>query len=482
MSVFVISKEGKKLMPTERYGKVRHMLKDGRAVIYKRNPFTIQLTYDTSTYTQDLEICEDLGYVHVGLSVKSESTEYIAQQRDLLTDEVEHHKDCSKIRRTRRNRKHYRPKRFDNRKNKINKVERKDNVWLAPSLSHKADCQINLVKDICNIAPIKDFYLEIGQFDTQVLKALEKGEELSKGTDYQFGELYAFDTLREAVFSRDNHKCICCGKSAITDKAILCTHHIAIAHFIRYHIGFWNKDRTNRISNLATVCTKCHTPKNHKEGGILYGMEPIIKSFKESTFMNTVKWYIYNELKKDLSDINIHFTYGAVTKRSRLDLGLNKSHINDAYAMGKFHPIKRAKKKYFKKRRRNNRVLEKFYDAKYVDIRDGSIKSGKDLGCQRTNRREPRNSDKNLRIYHGKKKSLGRRAIRTKRYKIQSGTIILYKGKLYESKGVQNYGNYVTVKDSKKAFPTKDVIKYFDIDIEFLKGLASIDLDDNKDI
>lgn len=30
--------------------------------------------------------------------------------------------------------------------------------------------------------------------------------------------------------------------------------------------------------------------------------------------------------------------------------------------------------------------------------------------------------------------------------------------------------------------PTKDVIKYFDIDIEFLKGLVSIDLDNNREI
>jgi hypothetical protein len=29
--------------------------------------------------------------------------------------------------------------------------------------------------------------------------------------------------------------------------------------------------------------------------------------------------------------------------------------------------------------------------------------------------------------------------------------------------------------------PTKDVIKYFDIDIEFLKSLASINLEDNKE-
>lgn len=54
MPVCVLSANGERLMPTENYGKVRHLLKDGRAVIAKRNPFTIQLTYDTSTYTQPI--------------------------------------------------------------------------------------------------------------------------------------------------------------------------------------------------------------------------------------------------------------------------------------------------------------------------------------------------------------------------------------------------------------------------------------------
>lgn len=56
MPVCVLSANGERLMPTENYGKVRHLLKDGRAVIAKRNPFTIQLTYDTSTYTQPIEM------------------------------------------------------------------------------------------------------------------------------------------------------------------------------------------------------------------------------------------------------------------------------------------------------------------------------------------------------------------------------------------------------------------------------------------
>lgn len=41
MSVFVISKKGERLMPTNWLGKVRQMLKDGRAIVYQRNPFTI---------------------------------------------------------------------------------------------------------------------------------------------------------------------------------------------------------------------------------------------------------------------------------------------------------------------------------------------------------------------------------------------------------------------------------------------------------
>ena len=48
--VYVLDKDGKPLMPTERHGKVRHMLKDGRAKVVKQTPFTIQLTYEPDTH------------------------------------------------------------------------------------------------------------------------------------------------------------------------------------------------------------------------------------------------------------------------------------------------------------------------------------------------------------------------------------------------------------------------------------------------
>ncbi|MBQ6520177.1 MAG: hypothetical protein IJI14_15795, partial [Anaerolineaceae bacterium] len=144
-------------------------------------------------------------------------------------------------------------------------------------------------------------------------------------------------------------------------------------------------------------------------------------------------------------DVEVRYTDGAATKCSRRDLGLNKSHANDAYAMGKFHPAERAETEYYQKRRRNNRVLEKFYDAKYIDKRDGSIKSGKDLSCGRTNRSTPRNNPESLRVFRGKKVKNGKRAIRKCRYSIQPGTLILVNNKKRIATGVHANGKSVQV-------------------------------------
>ena len=73
--VCVLSNSGERLMPTIRLGKVRRLLKDGKAKIIKHHPFTIQLLYDSKMNTQPIEICEDVGYNYIGISVKSQSHE-----------------------------------------------------------------------------------------------------------------------------------------------------------------------------------------------------------------------------------------------------------------------------------------------------------------------------------------------------------------------------------------------------------------------
>ena len=144
-----------------------------------------------------------------------------------------------------------------------------------------------------------------------------------------------------------------------------------------------------------------------------------------------VRWNMYNKLKESAPDINLHITYGAMTKLKRRDLNVKKSHSNDAYCMGEFHPKHRADFRHYKKCRRNNRVLSKFYDAKYIDLRDGKVKSGSQLSCNRTNRRELRNSDKNERIYRGQKVSKGKTVIRKQHYQYRPGDYVWYENTKY---------------------------------------------------
>ena len=75
--VAVISSTKMRLMPTSAY-RARRLLKEGKAVIAKRRPFTIRLTERETGAVQPVETCVDTGYVHIGTSVKSEKHEYLA--------------------------------------------------------------------------------------------------------------------------------------------------------------------------------------------------------------------------------------------------------------------------------------------------------------------------------------------------------------------------------------------------------------------
>lgn len=445
MYVFVLSKTGKRLMPTSEY-RARRLLKKGKAVIEKHSPFTIRLTERENGDSQPIEYKCDTGYQHIGISICSQKHEYVNEQRDLLPDEKERHNDRRKYRRQRRNRKRYRKPKYDNR----SKKPRASNKWFAPSIDNKMEQHVLLYKRYLNVLPVTSAVFEMGNFDTQLLKAIEEGKPIPEGEDYQHGEQYGFATLREAVFFRDGYKCQCCGKG-LKDNAILSVH----------HIGFWKHDRTDRISNLMTVCNKCHTSKNHKPGGELFGLEPKLKSFAGASFMTSVRWTLLELIKDADHSVNVQIAYGAMTKLKRKTLGLKKTHSNDAYAMGKFHPAHRTDFMHYKKRRRNNRVLEKFYDARHTDVRDDSIKKGAQIGCNRTNRREPRMSDKNERCFRGHKISKGKRSIRRRRYDIQPGTLLIVDGRVSTAKGVHCNGTRVILDNGKSVSVNKVSVKRY---------------------
>ena len=433
--VTVLSNTRQKLMPTTSY-RARRLLKKGKATIYKYRPFTIILTGRSKGDVQEIEYKCDTGYKHIGVSICNQKQELVSCEFELLDGEPERHRDQKSYRKTRRNRLRYRAPRFNNRKKKYKK-NLVDGKYLAPSIKNKLQRHIDIFNMYYEVIPITSAVFEMGQFDIQIMQALEEGKEVPVGTDYQHGERYQISTLREAVFQRDNYTCRICGKG-LKDKVILKTH----------HIGFYKNDHSNKVKNLLTVCDKCHTPSNHKKGGKLWGL-PYAKNYKDAAFMNTVKWHLYNLLKEGFKDVKFNITYGALTKVKRHELGISKSHANDAFAIGLLHPKKRSKTRYFKKCRRNNRILSKFYDAKFIDSRDKSVKSGKELSCNRTNRKVPRNNVDNLRKFRLRKVSKGKYVIRKQHYSIRPGDVIIINNKKHKVKGIHNQGKALILKNNK---------------------------------
>lgn len=417
---FVLAEDGTRLMPTD-IRHARRLLKKKEAVIAGHKPFTIQLTRLSEHHVQPIEFCCDTGSEHIGVSIKSEKHEFVHNQYDNLKDEKKRHADRLKMRRARRGRKRYRKARFDNRK--------KDKGWIAPSLENKEQNHLRIAAKYNKVCPIIQATVEVGSFDTAAMKEYEESGNVLEGKDYQHGPRYGYATLREAVFYRDGYKCRCC-KKGIKKGAILRIH----------HLGYRKGDRSNRMGNLITVCTECHTAANHKPGGKLYDWKPKVKPLKDAAFMNVVRWKLYNDMKAMFPQWTISITYGTATKTRRNKRNIEKSHANDAYVMGEFQPKHRQEEEVFGKQRRHNRILQKFHDAKYRDIRNGKKKSGSALSCGRTNRSESRRSDKNQRIYRANKVKKGSVSIRTQQYGIRPNDQVLVDGKWQTTSGVHNNG------------------------------------------
>ncbi|MGL5068751.1 MAG: RNA-guided endonuclease IscB [Sarcina sp.] len=439
--VYVLNENGEPLMPTNRHGKVRGLLTGGRAKVVKVKPFTIQLLYTSTKYTQDITLGVDSGYLNIGFSAIGNSKEFVSGEVKFLQGQKLRLIEKARYRRQRRKRLRYRTPRFNNRTG-ANKID-----WLAPSIKHKLDSHIRFIENLRKLLPITKINVEVANFDIQKMK-----DNDIAGVDYQNGDMKGFWNLREYVLHRDNHKCTNANCKNKSETPILQIHHIV----------FRSNGGTDSSKNLTTLCNKCHTTANHKKGKLLHnwmidGFK--VKQFKDSTFMSMVRWRIINYLKS--LDIDTSYTYGYETKSSRISQELEKTHYNDAFciANGTTEVLRLEEPYIIKQRRRNNRSLESFYDSKYIDIRTGKKVSGKDLPSGRTTRNKSKNGE-NLRVYRGKKLSKGRRNIRRSRCSYRPGDLIKYENKIYSVCGAQNNGAYVKLNGIEKVPSVKNIIPY----------------------
>ena len=66
--------------------KARLLLKEKKAIVVRRTPFTIQLTIATGETKQPVSLGVDAGHKHVGLSASTEKAELYASEIELRQD------------------------------------------------------------------------------------------------------------------------------------------------------------------------------------------------------------------------------------------------------------------------------------------------------------------------------------------------------------------------------------------------------------
>jgi len=368
--VYVLNMRGQPLMPTTPR-KARILLQSKKAKVVKRIPFTIQLTYQTGESKQLIDLCVDSGYKHIGLSAKTSKNEVFSADIKLRDNIKQLLAERSMYRRNKRNRLWYRKSRFNNRGKE---------GWFPPSIMNKINSHINIIDKICFLLPITNIIVETASFDIQKIKNPD-----IQGKEYQEGPQKDFDNVKAYVLYRDEYQCQYCKKSDIK----LHVHHIES-----------RQTGTNNPDNLITLCEKHH--RDLHDGKIKLNVKKP-KGFRNQTFMSIARNKMMEMLRKRYN--NVQETFGYITKANRLSLGLEKSHINDAFSIGNGNIQTRCFSNIIVQKRRNNR-------------------------CLQINR-------------NGFKPS-----IRRKKSKLQPGDLVKVKNILYNVVGMFNKGTYVRVKNN----------------------------------
>ena len=443
--IYVVDSNGTPLMPTSRLGMVRRWLKTGQARWFGNSRKIIQFVRPVTTNTQELTLGVDAGF-HLGLAVVGNQREYYASE-SLRKSEKDRITSRRELRRTRRNRLRYRQARFDNRRRKAS--------WLAPSVQHRLDFTIKEIKRLYTFLPIAKLVVEVAPFDNQ--KLLNPN---IKPWEYTHGKTHGFKTIKDYLLARDNYRDALDGKQYPASQ-------LRVHHLVQRKDG-----GTDQPDNLVLLSDINHTQANHNNG--------ILAKLRENR-QKTLDYrgaYFMNILATRLSDYfdNYTTTQGYLTANLRQKYQLEKSHLNDAFIIaGGTDTTLRTNNVYSRQKlRNNNRILQKFYDAKYIDSRDGKKKPGKELSSGRTRRSRELNYTK-LRQFRKTKIKKGWVSIRRNHYQLRPHDVVLNTktNKIETVTGVQNSGTVIKFQTGKTC-SIKNVVSLYHVNGMLEKKIKDI--------
>ena len=348
IAAYVKSFDGKPLEPMHSYPRVKRFLDNGKAVIVSHKPFVIQLTYELQNpIVQPKYVGCDTGRTNLGV-VAIENNGDIAYSAHVetcnkdvpkhMTERVEHRHASRRGERKVRQRRaiannttfkdnDFRERilpqcsepivnnyiinseaRFANRK--------RLNGWLTPTAKHLLYTILKAIDLTCDLLPVGDLTIEVTKWD--FVKMQNPG---IKNWEHQKGALFGFASVEDAVYERQNGKCLICNKENINHY-----HHV-----VPRHLG-----GSESIDNRVGLCEECHK-KVHTDADckakLKTKQEGLLKKFHALSVMNQIMPFLLEELVKKYPDKDIYVTSGFETAQLRNRLGLPKTHVVDAWCI-----------------------------------------------------------------------------------------------------------------------------------------------------
>jgi hypothetical protein len=304
--VFVLSKQGKPLMPCSP-ARARKLLTLKKAKVIQRTPFVIQLLHGSTGYIQEIQAGMDTGSKRIGVAATSQGKVLYQAEIELRQDISSKMQQRSMYRKNRRSRKtRYRPARLNNRGKKGK---------LAPSVFSKLQSHLREKKTLEALLPVSKWKVELAAFD--IHKISDPTVSKKHGWTYQQGRQKDFYNLKAYVLCRDEHTCQQCKKKNLPLQV--------------HHIVFRSEGGTDAPENLITLCHTCHEKLHAGHLGTQI-TDKLKKKLKSKTKHPTEMGILKSQIKK--TGWTFEEAYGFETKFKRETVfQLPKAHFTDAIAI-----------------------------------------------------------------------------------------------------------------------------------------------------
>ena len=233
--------------------------------------------------------------------------------RNGLSDRRQH-------RRNRRSRLRRRPARFNNRANAHTKGQ------LPPSIQSIVDDVAAITQTMLRLYPISQIRAEYLRFDTQLMQ----NPDIS-GAEYQRGTLHGWQ-LRHYILHRDDWLCRYCGKPGTKQNNLELDHVVPES-----------KGGPSVVSNLVAACHRCNQRKGNQNienfldddpkrlADVQHQLEQVVPMTPAGQ-LNSAMPAILHAL--EATGLPVTISDGVSTAYTRQQLGIAKSHVNDAACLG----------------------------------------------------------------------------------------------------------------------------------------------------